>query len=238
MQQNTIIGSQLKVGRLKGNDIELPFPNISGYHADLICLSENTFIVEDKNSTNGTFVNRLQIKRAVCNRNDQVLFADYIFDLNKYFPLEKLRKEIQQELGIQQQVNANLNQKNDPNDFTREFAELELVYKAYSERKLLIQKAQQNKRLLQAAPGPALMLLMLCLPPPFNAAFFVGGAVGGLLGVALSIQGSDAEKMAAIEDEFKICYGCPKCKNFFGFVPWIGLANKRTCDRCKAILVK
>jgi pSer/pThr/pTyr-binding forkhead associated (FHA) protein len=236
MQQNTIIGSQLKVGRQKGNDIELPFPNISGYHADLFCLSENTFIVEDKNSTNGTFVNRLQIKRAVCNRNDEVLFADYTFDLNKYFPLEQIKKEIQQELGIKQPVNADLKQKKDPNDFTREFAELEVVYKAYNDRKLIIQKTQQNKRILQAAPSAILVVTLLALS--YGTAAIAAGSIGGLFGVFLSNSASEQEKLVAIEDEFKISYSCPKCKNFFGFVPWIGLANKRTCDRCKAVWVK
>ena len=242
MNSNSIIGSTFKVGRVKNNNVELPYQGISAYHADLICLSENAFLIEDKNSTNGTFVNGYKIKRIVCSRNDEVQFANYLFDLNTFFPAESLKKDIHQQMmgaepaHVQQPV-----VKQNPNDYTQEFAELELVYKFYNERKLLLQKAQHNKRLMQAAPSAVLVTALLAgsiVFPVLGMGAIAAGSIGGLVGIALSNSTSEQEKMAAIEEEFKFQYACPKCKNFFGYLPWRNLAHKKSCERCKAIWVQ
>ena len=242
MQPNSIVGSTFKIGRIEDNDFELPFPDISAYHADLICLSENAFLIEDKNSTNGTYLNGYKIKRVVCSRNDQVQFANYLFDLNRYFPAESLKKEIEQQMNGGEYVSQQKPvEKQDPNDYTQEFAELELVYKVFNERKLLIQKAQHNKRLLQQAPSAVLVTVLLAgsiVFPVLGMGAIAAGSIGGIIGIALSDSTSEQEKMAAIEEEFKFQYACPKCKSFFGYMPWKSLAYKKSCERCKAIWVK
>jgi len=90
--------------------------------------------------------------------------------------------------------------------------------------------------MIQMIPGALLSVALTCFGLPGYAV--AAGSVGGIVGITLSGAASEQEKTAAIEDEFKINYCCPKCKSFFGYVPWISLANKRTCERCKAILAK
>ncbi len=234
--EQQIIDKVFKVGRSKDNDFELPMPQISGFHADIRCLSENVFIVED-HSSNGTFLNGLQIKKAVCNRNDKLFLADYAFSFDTYFPLVKIKKEIREKFNIAPDIKLTAADKTNPLDFTREFVELESIYKLYNEAKLSIQgKGQLKGNLLRAAPGVALSLTLVSLG--FGALAFVGGSFGSMLGLIMSNSTNPQEKLLALDDEFKINYACPKCRNFLGYIPWKSLYIKKACERCKAIWVK
>jgi hypothetical protein len=232
-----ITDAVIKVGRNERNDIVLPHAQISNLHAQVSCLSENTFVLEDF-SSNGTYVNGYRIKRAVCNRNDEVFLANLPFDLNKYFPVEKVKQELQQKFNIPVDESPDTPPKRNPNDFTSEFAELEYVYTLYNQTKRSIQgKGQLKANLFRAIPGLALTVVFASMGVP-SAFTFVGGAVGSMLGLFVSDSGSIQEKLQALDDEFKINYICPKCKNFLGNIPWKNLANKKTCERCKAIWVQ
>lgn len=232
-----VIDKVFTIGRSKENDFELPMQQISGYHASIRCLSENSFIVEDNNSSNGSFLNGLQIKRVVCNRNDRLFFADYQFSFDTYFPLTRLKKEIQEKFNIPPDVKLAASQKSNANDYSQEFAELESIYKLYNESKLSIQgKGQLKGNLIRTAPGVALSLTLAALG--FGALSFVGCSFGSMLGVMMSGNTNGQEKLLALDDEFKINYACPKCRNFLGYIPWKSLASKKTCDRCKATWVK
>lgn len=50
-----------KIGSNSKCDIVLNSPYVSGLHAELTSLPEGNFILEDKNSTNGTTVNGKKI---------------------------------------------------------------------------------------------------------------------------------------------------------------------------------
>ena len=228
-----IIEKEFTIGRTGENDFELPLQQVSGRHASIRCLSENTFIVQDLLSSNGTYVNGYRIKRANCNRNDQLYIADQPFDLNHYFPLKNIRAEIREKFNLPPDKKISASEKTDPNDFTLEFAELESVYTLYNEAKLNTQgKGQLKGHLLKAAPGIVITLVLTSLG--LGAFSFLGGSMGSMVGILMSKSTSGQEKMMAIDDEFKVFYVCPKCKNFLGAVPWPGLAAKRSCERCKA----
>ena len=231
-----IIEKEFTIGRSNGNDFEFPMQQVSGRHAIIKCLSENTFIVEDLHSSNGTFLNGYRVKRANCNRNDQLFIADQPFDFAIYFPLKNIKKEIREKFNLPPDIQIDAAAKKSPNDFTAEFAELDAVYKLYNEAKLNLQgKGMLKGHLLKAAPGIVIMLVLTSLG--LGVFSFIGGSVGSMVGILMTKSTTSQEKMLAIDDEFKVCYVCPKCKNFLGALPWLGLAAKKCCDRCKAIWV-
>lgn len=70
------------LGRQLGNDIVFHEEFLSRYHAEVI--SENgTYVLVDKNSTSGTFVNGKKIDRCVLNSGDLIALANiYIMFVN------------------------------------------------------------------------------------------------------------------------------------------------------------
>ena len=71
-----------KLGRFLENDIVFHDDFLSRYHAEII-LEANQFVLYDKNSTGGTYVNGKKINRCVLNSGDlialvnvQIMFVD------------------------------------------------------------------------------------------------------------------------------------------------------------------
>lgn len=79
-----IISSQTTTGYIKSigrekapmNDITLPYPDVSKKHAILEKKKNGEIEITDNNSTNGTFVNGLKIKKAILKPGDTVLIAN------------------------------------------------------------------------------------------------------------------------------------------------------------------
>lgn len=70
------------LGRQLGNDIVFREEFLSRCHAEIIC-ENNTYILVDKNSTSGTFVNGKRIDRCVLNSGDLLALANiYIMFVN------------------------------------------------------------------------------------------------------------------------------------------------------------
>ncbi len=71
--------NRLTIGRKDGNDVILPFRNVSSFHAIIECVDGIVYL-EDLNSTNGTFLNNSKITSRVPVKNgDRVRFASYEF---------------------------------------------------------------------------------------------------------------------------------------------------------------
>ena len=69
----------LKIGRGSGCNIVLHSPNVSSLHAELVLLDNGDIFIEDKGSTNGTFVSNQQLRPNVETkifRGDLVRLAD------------------------------------------------------------------------------------------------------------------------------------------------------------------
>jgi len=64
-------GEEVTIGRDQSNRLPIPFPNVSRRHARVIFQDEE-YRLEDLDSTNGTFVNGIRIKRCVLRNNDQI----------------------------------------------------------------------------------------------------------------------------------------------------------------------
>lgn len=46
----------VKIGRAQGCNIQINNPVVSGLHAELLILDDGKIFIEDKSSTNGTYV--------------------------------------------------------------------------------------------------------------------------------------------------------------------------------------
>jgi pilus assembly protein CpaF len=71
-------GSEVTVGRVRGNDLVLSKGNVSKRHARLT-QKDGRFVVVDQNSTNGTYVNRQRIVQAtIVREGDRIYIGDFI----------------------------------------------------------------------------------------------------------------------------------------------------------------
>ncbi len=70
--------TEVRVGRVQGNELMLPKGNVSKRHAQF-SLHDGRFLVTDLNSTNGTYVNRRRITQATLVRaGDRVYIGDFV----------------------------------------------------------------------------------------------------------------------------------------------------------------
>lgn len=206
------MNKQYRIGRDEDNDIKIIKSQISSHHCTITILSENIILIEDNDSTNGTFLNSLRVKRALITPTDEVMLANLKINFDKIFSKHAHKQPIEK-------ISQPIAQTPISNDFTEDFIQLKIVYETFRDAKLsLMGQGTLKQKGLQAA---------LSFIP------FVGSALGILATTTVNPQ----EKIFALTEEFKINYVCPKCKRFLGDLPWKNLANQKKCSACKAIWV-
>jgi pSer/pThr/pTyr-binding forkhead associated (FHA) protein len=67
-----------KIGRAYENDLVVEYPQVSRQHAELRYL-EGNFEIVDLDSTGGTFVNGVRVKRQVLNKGDVISLVNLHF---------------------------------------------------------------------------------------------------------------------------------------------------------------
>ncbi len=65
------IGNKLTIGRNKNNQMILPSPSVSNYHAK-IYFEDGRYMLEDLNSTNGTFINGIMVDKKSLQPGDEI----------------------------------------------------------------------------------------------------------------------------------------------------------------------
>jgi len=65
------IGSKLTIGRNKNNQMVLPSQSVSNYHA-IIYFEDGRYMLEDLNSTNGTFINGVMVSKKSLQPGDEI----------------------------------------------------------------------------------------------------------------------------------------------------------------------
>lgn len=208
------------VGRDKGpNKIVLPKSQISSQHALVVLNPDDTIVVEDLESSNGTFINGKRIKRAVLGAEDSLLLADVPVGY------KWLKDEIAR-LGKMQR-----------DDFTKEFAELRVVLQSYKDEIAAEKKKMGIKN--------GITRLGISLVPVISSFFIADQTVkyiimcssAPLFGVLsmFTPQNKKFEKMLEEKrDAFLIRYRCPKCNLTLGEQSWTVLAEQKSCGRCQA----
>lgn len=210
----------IRIGKAVDNDFVVNNPHVSRYHARLLRDNKNGWVLEDLESTNGTYVNGVQILKKHVTLADSILLGkDYTFTLNEVL--------------------------NSTNDYSEEFAALKNVYDRYIQTKIKIQSSNQFKtRLFQSLPfampgvvGVIIGFLGKGSPELFGVSLFIticAPTVGIYLGAKQSAK--IPQQLQEITNQFKIDYVCPKCGTFLGEIPWESLKNRKQCPvtSCKA----
>ena len=76
------------IGRLPDNDVRIDNPAVSGHHSLIINILNDSFL-EDLNSTNGTYVNDVPVKRERLRQQGTVGSLFYFFYFLWIKPAEK-----------------------------------------------------------------------------------------------------------------------------------------------------
>nr|WP_293840547.1 FHA domain-containing protein [uncultured Arsenicibacter sp.] len=219
------------IGRQAQNQLVLADGRVSGQHARLIQCSPESYILEDLNSKNGTFVNHLRITRKLIDHNDVLRFGDTTTTarelIARYLPLPPP---------------AETAAKNNPLDFTADFAALKQVYEQYPQLK---RDCRNRERMIRT--GSVILSSVVSV----GAVLGTGGSALAFLPV-LSSAGlsilvptlcstllSTDEKLEVIDKEYRERYRCPnpECRLPFYNQEWEQLARQKTCRHCKAIWV-
>ena len=86
------------IGASKTADIDVTTKHdtISRYHAELICGKDNTYLLIDRNSTNGTYVSKngewLKIRQQIVDRNTKVILGKYKTEVGYLLTLARKSK--------------------------------------------------------------------------------------------------------------------------------------------------
>ena len=120
-----------KIGRAASNDLVLDYPEISGHHAILTTQPDGSLLLEDLNSSNGTFVNGKKIRSKTIQPSDTIKFAHYQVDLSKLLAA-----------GHQYFAPAKL-------EYETAFNELKQVYDDYIQSKINITKSTRRTRMVR-----------------------------------------------------------------------------------------
>ena len=211
---------KVKIGKAPDNNLVINDPQVSRYHALLTQEDNGDLLLEDLGSTNGTFVNDIQIVK------------------KKVFASDKITLGTIYSLSVTDMLKSD-------NDYSTEFELLKNVYDAYIKEKVRIQSSSQFKtRLFQSLPFAVIgvMGIVLGFMGHANKGFFIFSFILAVLAPTIGIYFGARQaakipaKLQKLADQFKINYVCPKCGTFLGEIPWESLSNKKRCQMssCRA----
>ncbi len=212
------MGKILNIGRADTNHIVIKNNRVSSKHCCIKQMEDGQFLLEDLNSSNGTFVNGVQILQKVVNTQDKCRLAEHDLDL---VLVCSLFKEAQMPQGmsyasLQAQKQTLLEKLKESLTISEEFKKREKTYEDYKQAKRKVRLKFMGKSTGMRA-GLALIPL-----------------VGNSLGVLAA--GSNQKMQDALEDlteQFKKEYTCPKCYKFLGDEPYENLEKRGYCFYCK-----
>ncbi len=187
------------LGRHPDNDICLDKPQVSGHHATLTVVSESLMLLQDNDSTNGTYVNDFRIRRALIDPNDKILLGNLPIDLTKLFAHNRPAHPTPEPASSDQ-----------TNDFGAAFLGLKAVHEGYREARKSLENGEKLKLV-----GRAVLFFIPHIGMP------IGMLMSGFL--------TNTEKLEALDRGFQLKYICPKCKRYLGNVYWETLANQKRC---------
>ncbi len=211
---------KIKIGKADDNDLVVDNPHVSRHHASLTRDEHGCWLLEDLDSTNGTFVDGVQIVRKKVTPTDKiVLGTDYVLDLQ-----DAIRSG---------------------NDYSAEFEALREVYDDYVKAKVKIQSSNQFKtRLFQSLPFALLGVVGVVVgflgkgSPEFLWISLFVAVCAPTVGVYMGAKQASKtpQQLQNLANQFKIDYVCPKCGTFLGEIPWESLKNRKKCpvSSCRA----
>lgn len=233
------------IGRSLNNTIVVPASRVSGQHARLTECTPSTFLLEDLNSKNGTFVDGVRITRKFVDRASAIQLADTTLSIDEL--LAQVRKATPVSVApppapVAAQQPEPVSSPKQALDFSADFAALESVYRQYPQLK---RACRQREKMIRTGS------VILSSVVGISAVVASGGTALSLLQV-MSSAGlsvlvptlcstflSTDEKLELIDKEYRDRYRCPNaaCRDPFGTREWDMLAQQKSCRRCQAIWV-
>lgn len=71
------LGNKISIGRNKSNQLVLPSQSVSNFHAQ-IYFEDGRYMLEDLNSTNGTFVNGIKVDKKNLQPGDEIRISQTV----------------------------------------------------------------------------------------------------------------------------------------------------------------
>lgn len=230
------------LGRANDNDFVFPKADISSHHARLTLKDDKKILVEDLDSTNGTFVNSYRVRKSTITFTDELRLSEKtIVDLAAIFDL-KTEKNIDPVV-----------EKNDPLDYIAEFELLKPVWHNYQRSRVDIQKKFQRRTSLIRAGitfSPLVIWQVLQLTYVNNLdpstdfqtlrfwqdKYIFFAVLGSTIAMFTTGMMSSVEKLTQLDEDFRVRYVCPnpECRMQLGNVPWKSYLNQGKCFRCGA----
>jgi len=235
------------IGRSAENHLVVDSPCVSRRHARVTFITDHVVLLEDNDSTYGTFVDGRRVARTVIGVESRIVLGQdtpvdpqRIFSLKHALPLAYAQPrpvkltaphsdwEKPELAGLDVSVTP---PKTDPLDFTAEFKRLATMQETYTTAREAIQiNSPRHQAWLRASFG---------LTPLIGLAFGPMGIMMSVLGAAIGqIVAAEflnpSEKLLALDKEFKRTYVCPSCGVFLGNVSYADLVRRRQCRECKA----
>jgi len=202
----------LTIGRAGDNHLVIKVPSISSRHCSIRKLPDESFLIEDLDSSNGTFLNGKRIKQTILKPGDMLTLANYPLDVNMILGLlygGPLKTGLIYEDYRKQEL------------IFLEFSKLKSVYEEYQKKKRYIMKTNNLK-------STGIRAGLSVIP-------VVGSALGILSG---TITGNVQADLMELEEEFKRNYICPGCFKFLGAEPFENMEKRGFCLVCKTKWIK
>jgi ssDNA-binding Zn-finger/Zn-ribbon topoisomerase 1 len=213
------------IGKAKDNAIVCDFEDVSDYHA-VINIEGKEVVLEDLNSTNGTYVDGSRIKRTVLHPSCKIYAGKHQVNIAEIFGLLLA----------------------DPafNDYTEEFNQLKQVYDDYEMEKERILKESQRKISIQKFMIMSLPIIIFAawfvqwekLSRFYNAFYIALNSILSAVALFLTNDKSKDGKLKKAKIEFNKKYKCPRCKTYQLSKEWELHRDEKHCPNCKAIWAK
>lgn len=201
------------IGKSPENNLVLSNPAVTQFHAKITKNTTQEAILEDLNSTNGTFVNGHRVSKLIITPTDVVTIAGLNIDLSAFWTVPK-----------------NKNTTTDTGKFKEAFPKLKKAYETYQQDKKIITKNHGLKTGLIGASltlVPAIVALLI-FKDPQQKILYAGllAAIFGAISQLILRTMTPTEKLNQVQKRFQREYVCPTCSN-----PISSLYDPETLER-------
>lgn len=186
-----------------GKEGEQPFPitagGVSRQHARLTISDDDQWLLEDLNSTNGTYIFDTEtqtyerIQKRIITPSTEIRLGSDATIRSMEFKAIQVAKE-------------------DPNNFTYEFQDLQNKWQLLQEKKARMEQHVTRTSFLPAAASLILILATFCFPSNWSATLRMNAMRAVMMVPALIspiINNSNKKRLKRLNDEIKHTFVCP-----------------------------
>lgn len=225
-----LINMEILIGTAGNESLNITQPDVSRIHARLTVKDDMALVLEDMESTNGTYVQGHKVLRKRVDLNTVVrLGSTFKFKISQVVPAH-----IQDAIALKEQE-----------EIKSKFKALEAIWNEYSVEKRRIQKEGGKSSILSRLPYlitiASGLVTRLCSD---DFLLIVCILVGSFIVSSIAIRFIDkksekrkfqmSQELERLDEKFKETYLCPnsKCRTFLGYLPYGSLKTTGHCNRC------